>query len=447
MSAADAWPDVPEPGTVPAATIDAQRTADRELVYARALADELQKLRVRDRAREIIAAENAPPVVPFDAGLLGDILARTPEPRDRVSGLIPADGSTLVVGQRKTSKTTFGLNLADSLITGTPFLDRFDVQPITGRVCLLNYEVSAAQVAHWADDIGIDHDRLLLVNLRGGLNPLTITDRRARLAELLRSHDVESLIVDPFGRAYSGQSQNDAGEVGAWLVTLDAFARTDVGARDLILTAHAGWNGERTRGSSALEDWADSIITLTRDPDDEDDKSRYMRATGRIPDVDEDRLKFDPNTRRLSLTGGGSRKAGRQDRAVEAAKVDVLAYVAAHPGCSGNEIERNIDGNHGVVTMARRALVASGALIEGTRAGRGGGKAYRIPELPPTSPELPPGEVTTSPTSPLGGEVVRRTFDPEPPPANCPDCGDPFEGPGHTPRCRPNHTPPQEMTR
>src|SRR5687768_13005377 len=65
------------------------------------------------------------------------------------------------------------------------------------------------------------------------------------------------------------QSQNDPGEVGAWLIGLDQFTRTEVGALDLVLATHAGWNGERTRGSSALEDWADSIITMTRD-DSED---------------------------------------------------------------------------------------------------------------------------------------------------------------------------------
>jgi hypothetical protein len=51
------------------------------------------------------------------------------------------------------------------------------------------------------------------------------------------------------------------------LTGLDMFARSEVGARDLIVTTYAGWNGERSRGSAALEDRADSIITLTRAED------------------------------------------------------------------------------------------------------------------------------------------------------------------------------------
>ena len=69
--------------------------------------------------------------------------------------------------------------------------------------------------------------------------------------------------MDPFGCAYTGKSQNDPGEVRAWLDDLDRYARTEVGALDLVLTAHMGWAGEHVRGASSLEDWADSIAYLT----------------------------------------------------------------------------------------------------------------------------------------------------------------------------------------
>jgi len=176
-----------------------------------------------------------------------------------------------------------------------------------------------------------------LVNLRGRRNPLARGPDRPALAAWLRERDVEVLIVDPFGRAYTGASQNDSGEVGAWLVALDTFARGQAGAREVVLTAHAGWDGERTRGSSALEDWADAILTLTRGKDDDAD-GRYLRAVGRDVDVEEDRLEFDATTRTLSRTGTGSRRTGQRTRAVAAARQAVLAYVAANPGCSGQAI-------------------------------------------------------------------------------------------------------------
>ncbi len=69
--------------------------------------------------------------------------------------------------------------------------------------------MSAGQLARWADEVGIAKDWLYLVNLRGRRNPFGNDDDRQALAGRLREHEVESLIVDPFGRAYTGKSQND----------------------------------------------------------------------------------------------------------------------------------------------------------------------------------------------------------------------------------------------
>jgi hypothetical protein len=179
-----------------------------------------------------------------------------------------------------------------------------------------------------------------MVNLRGRRNPLGDRDDRVRLAELLREQQVESLIVDPFGRAYCGANQNDSGEVGAWLTDLDRFARSEAGAMDLILTTHAGWNGERARGSSALEDWADSVVTMTRG-DGKDEDTRYVRAIGRDVLVEEDQLDFDPRTRLLTLTGRGSRTKTRKNAKTESLQGAVVDYVTAHPGSSVQDI---IDG-------------------------------------------------------------------------------------------------------
>ncbi len=282
--------------------------------FQQSVLDELQKLRIRKAAREALNAEGEPVAPPFDFGTLAQILARPAEPPMRVDRLIPWEASTLVVAQRKTGKTTLMLNYAESLLTGEPFLGAFEVRPLTGTVAILNFEVSAAQLARWAEEIGVDRDALLLVNLRGRRNPLGNVKDRAELAKLLRDAEVESLIVDPFGRAYTGTSQNDSGEVGSFLVDLEVFARGEVGVRDLMLTAHAGWNGERTRGSSALEDWADSIITLTRDAEDE--TLRFLRATGRDVEVEEDRLDFEPVHRTLTMSGTGSRKKSKEEHKI-----------------------------------------------------------------------------------------------------------------------------------
>jgi len=142
-----------------------------------------------------------------------------------------------------------------------------------------------------------------------------------------------------------------------------------------VLSVHAGWDGERSRGSSALEDWADVVATLARDPDD--DTVRYLRAFGRDVEVDEDRLVFEPDTRTLTLAGAGSRKRSKAERAIEAALPNVLDYVTDNPGCSGQQIRDGVGGNARVVDQARRRLVDNGDLDEKPRTGRGGGKCYR----------------------------------------------------------------------
>lgn len=424
--AADAWTEsLTSPGEESG---DVDEDVEERL-FAQLVAQEAGKLRVRAAARALVDAEEraAEPTPAFDAGTLAEVLARPAEPPHRVDGLIPSEASTLIVAQRKTGKTTLELCLARSLIVGGDFLGRFDVRPIAGRVGFLNFEVSAGQLARWARDLGIPEDRLYLVNLRGRRNPLAHPEDRAMLAAALRSQQIETLIVDPFGRAYGGQSQNDSGEVGAWLTDLDYFARGEVGAVDLVLSAHAGWNGERTRGSSALEDWADSIITLTRDNDD--DSVRFLRAMGRDVEVDEDRLSFDPFTRLLSMTGAGSRKVVAKVRHLEELVPAVVQVVKTTPGITGNKLttalrEAGHSCQRGDEIKAAALAVERGQLrIE---PGPRNSKQYFTTGETSTSPDIPRhppvGEVLTSPDLPLStGGGQQGNSEPDLP-RTCPTC-------------------------
>lgn len=409
----------------------------RQLAFNREVGDQLRKLRVRREASRILAAEDAGGSDPFDAGTLADMLARPAAPRGRVDGLIPWEAGTLIVAQRKTGKTTLTLGLARSLLTGEDFLGRFPVRAVTGRVAILNYEVSGPTLARWADEAGCPGDRLFTVNLRGRRNPLTVPEDRAALAELLRAQGVETLIVDPFGRAYNGKSQNDPGEVGAWLADLDMFARSEVAASDLVLTAHAGWNGERARGASALEDWADSIVTMTRDPQDE--TVRFLKAEGRDVSVDEDRLDYDPLTRRLTLTGTGNRHTAHQDHKAAELAEDVMKLLTDTPDLSGYKVGQALRGagiphQRGDETRALRKLVETGRVI--VTSGPRNSKIYRPTPTYPTP--TPAGDVVDLPRPPLYmlGEVDRGTSPPGPTPTaespadSCPHCGDPLNDDG-----------------
>jgi AAA domain len=286
------WGSVPQTTNQDLAADDAAQAAAMAAIrFSERVAQKVDELRVREEAQRRVDAERRAQTAlpPFDAGTLEELQARPPGPPDRVEQLIPPDASTLEIGIRKAGKTTFKLNLAHALLTGEDFLGRFGVRKLAGNLTMLNFEVSGPRITSWAEERGIPGSRLFIVNLRGRRNPFTNPDDLEDLARLLREHDTEAIAVDPFGRAYTGKSQNDAGEVGAWLADLDRWARGDVGATDVFLSAHAGWDGERTRGSSALEDWADSIITLVKDTEG----VRYMHAIGRDVDIEEDRLDYD----------------------------------------------------------------------------------------------------------------------------------------------------------
>ncbi len=376
------------------------------------VARELHRLKVRDRAQDMHRGAKAGPIPEFDAGTLAEVLSRPAEPPQRVDGLIPSEGGTLIVAQRKTGKTTLMLNLARALLTGEDFLGRFGVRALEGRVAFLNYEVSGAQLARWAYDVNLPGDDLYLVNVRGRRNPLAITDDRGRLAEQLRAQNVETLIIDPFGRAYSGKSQNDPGEVGAWLADLDRWARGEVGASDVILAAHAGWDAERTRGASALEDWADSVITLVRDKDDE--TIRYLRAFGRDVEVEEDRLTYDPATRALGLSGGGSRRAHSLQKRVEDLVPAVVEVVTASPGLSMRAIgkaltETGRPHRNGEEAAAARIAVTAGRLR--TEQGPRNALLHFPSDCSPPLPTAPGGHLLTAPTAPIRVGAVSGAVD------------------------------------
>jgi hypothetical protein len=333
---------------------------------------ELRRREARRRADAFEAEEAASAQVPVDVDTLAEMLKRPDTERWRIEGLLPAEGRALVVAQRKVGKTTLVNNLAASLVTGEPFLGTMPVEQVSGKVMLLNYEVSGTTFARWLGDLNLPKKaarRIVIVNLRGRENLLATDEGRARLASLMREHEVEVLGVDPFGRAFSGDNQDSNSQVTPWLNALDRTA-TEGGASEVILVAHAGWGGGdrgqvsqvRARGASALEDWADSIVRYSRDGD-----ARYLEAEGRDVLVDKDRLAYDAETRRLTLTGdGGPAAARRAGKATELAE-PILAIVRATQGIGASGIgdalrSQGIPFSKGDESAAITSLVAAGAL-------------------------------------------------------------------------------------
>lgn len=274
-------------------------TEEREIqqgVRARQINDEINRRYVAER----------PSKESYNVAFYEEALSEPP-PRYRVESLMHEGGSTLLVAQNKVGKTTLALCLAHAMTTGEPFLREFPVTTVEGRVAYLNAEVSGRQFAGWAQDMRLPEKRFVAVNLQGKPNPFSSTQLSRGLARELKHFNVDVLIVDPFGRMYTGVDQNDNGLVDAWLTELERFARDEVGASELILIAHAGKsNTGQARGASALEGWPDSIIRLQKDSSGR----RSMRADGRDVLLRSTPLEFDQATRVLYVAKRTNKAAG-----------------------------------------------------------------------------------------------------------------------------------------
>jgi hypothetical protein len=127
------------------------------------------------------------------------------------------------------------------------------------------------------------------------------------------------------------QNQNDVGEVAKWLGILDEVADS-AGVKEIILSAHTGWNGERTRGSSGLHDWPDVIVTMKIE-----DGDRFLSAEGRDVQLAESQLLWFPEHRHLRMVPG-NRATVKAEKKLGGLVDAVVEIVTETPGLGTNEI-------------------------------------------------------------------------------------------------------------
>ena len=117
-----------------------------------------------------------------------------------------------------------------------------------------------------------------------------------------------------------------------------------------------------------MEDWADSLINLTRKEDEtRGSDDRFIKADGRDVDLPEDQLLFDPSNLRLSLSGYGSRKAASAARKIDDLVPGVVEIVKREPGIKAGGIAERLKENgfnfqRGDDSRARREAVEQGLL-------------------------------------------------------------------------------------
>jgi len=345
-----------------------------EAQYERMLRRQVGEMRMREQAKDILADEKAGQVRPLPLINLASFLDQPDDPvRFRVDRLWPREGRVLLAAAAKAGKTTMvSGNLVPALVDGGVFLDTFEVEKIAGTVAVFNMEVGEATMRAWMRKAGIvNADKVLIVSLRGQASSLHLgaPAGRARIADLLRSHNVEVAILDPLAPLLASldldeNANSDVAKFFSWWSEMLNLA----GIVDDLIVHHTGHDGARSRGASRLLDEPDAIWNLSRDDSDTDDdvfgpsQPRYFSAFGRDVEEPECGLSFDPDTRRLSLTQGG-RHQHRAEAKLGDAIERVLEHVAANPGATMRDIREAVYGRGTDVKDALEHVVRRGDIV------------------------------------------------------------------------------------
>ncbi|MFD0901734.1 AAA family ATPase [Actinomadura sediminis] len=270
--------------------------------YDHLVASKKRDARAAEQARTEVASERAADQISaFEIVAMDNRVSRE-KPKWRIEHLMPAGGYTLFVAYKKTGKTTTLLNLIKSLTTGEPFLGRLATRKVEGRVTFINFEMTEDMIEEWVEDLGIPEDKLNVVHLRGRAAAFNVLDDRirAQLAQRLRAHNTEVLIVDPFGplfRAFCDNGNNNT-RIGSIVDGINALV-TEAGISEWVASYHTGHDDKgRARDASVIEETPDVIAVL------EGAGVRYFSTRGRDTNY-KTALDFDRATRTLLATEGG----------------------------------------------------------------------------------------------------------------------------------------------
>jgi len=222
--------------------------------------------------------------------------------------------------------------VAASLVDEQPFLG-YRPRKLAGRVGYWNFEMNRDQMRDWWRRLGIENPkRISVLNLRDYAMPLTAPLVQDWAIKWLKNLDIEYWIFEPWRRVIVGSAkENDNDEITALTSAIDIIKR-EAGVSDTLTTVHTGRavaveGEERSRGATALDDWADVLWSLTKQGDE-----RFFSAVGRDVAVDEFRIGY--NAGRLT-TSGGSRKEARDEEHI----AEVVRVVWAQPRISYKGIE------------------------------------------------------------------------------------------------------------
>lgn len=338
--------------------------------YEREIARRAKEIRLNQSAAWLVRTEQAAEA-PKPVNGADFIELDIPAPRILIRSLLPLDGNSLLVGQRKAGKTTLTHNLTHSLCDEDPFLNAYEISVPSGfKFAIMDFEMQQGMLLDWLKQRAITKNglkKLEIFSFRGRSSSFGILTSRAQeqWASRLRDSGVQFLILDCLAPAMAanGLDENDNSSMAAFLNAVDAIcAMADVSGT--LVVHHMGHSGERGRGASRLRDWPETEMHIIVEGQGMDDNGhlrprakRYLAGEGRLGAFDEVEMSFLEDEKRLFVSGGSRIEAGKQ-----AAIPEVMAYVQQNPGCSKNAALTGASGAKAAKEAALRELTDDGSI-------------------------------------------------------------------------------------
>jgi hypothetical protein len=319
---------------------------------------------------------------------LPDLLA-LPEPERRWAvGCLASAGSVVTLpSQRKTGKTTFVANLAQSGADSEPFLGWFSTT-LSGTIAVVNAEMSDMDYRVVYERLGIRHpERIKILNCRDhGVKLNLLNDAVAEhVVKWLVSNDAEWWFPDPWKNflawARVGMNDNDGvNRLAARVQEIHAAAGIQLTVIPMHTTQNPQEEGmERGKGAGELEDSADAMWRYTRVDIRRRNSPRVLAVEGRgNTGLDETTVMWDEATGRLTL-GTGNRHDARDREADELVCQAIAGAVITGNPHTTSRLRAAVRGVRAEdIDASAQRLIRQGRVHTETRQGRGGGTLWLL---------------------------------------------------------------------
>jgi hypothetical protein len=244
--------------------------------YARLKGQELAKdlIRAEDTSEEELFARLL--AATYDRATLDDI----PRPAQLIDGVLLEGGYTVLSGMSQSMKSFTAIDWMMCLATGAPWLDRHEVAR-TGPTLYVAAEGAGGIQERLRAWEAVHHDgqqvKPEMIRLTTRAVDIGNPQQVRALARLSRDVGAALVVLDTLKRCTPGLDENSNSEMSQAMNGACDAIREACGAATLFIH-HTGHAGARSRGASAIEDDADVVWHMVRDPDTDVRKLRQAKS-------------------------------------------------------------------------------------------------------------------------------------------------------------------------